>query len=455
MNAAVVVFPAKGTGAGDQVVTGIVDPRVGEAFVGVGAFFLGNATLNTIEAYSRLSYGLDDGSTRRGQAFDEVWQFNGKIVSSGSGNVSLLDEAGSVFFGGSIERQAYVSAFALGAMTLTYTKNTRTGDSICALVFGGADLHAEIAINPTGRTYALGWAPAALLTQEQANGSTPATSGGGGGGIGWATRDGGYGAGSIAVLPQGGNARYLAGAEAGAPLSQTFLGLLSDRLLIDAWSDTGFTVDAGYSSTMAMMAFGGTGIAARQGVELLNAENGAQVVQAGIKPRAIVLMSVGAVANDAVDTSIGVLAIGVSDTVNNGGVFTAEDVVGNSALHGVRRLSDALTLSFPNAPNAGSTTIAAHVYVSGASDTAGTFTLQVVTDGVRRSLRWLVIGEDLDEVVDAPCITAPPAVSCWNGGAAGPIGCATGQTTPQRAGTWGGTFAVDDLTISLNGEGQP
>lgn len=134
LQACTLIFPAKSLGTGTQTITGIVDSN-GNAFAGKVFIFHGNAVLNTIEQFFRISTGTDDGILPRSVGIDETQNFGIKTTNGGlSGNDSVFSEHAQFFFGGAIYRTAKISAIRVGEFDLDYSINLLTGDSIIVTV---------------------------------------------------------------------------------------------------------------------------------------------------------------------------------------------------------------------------------------------------------------------------------------------------------------------------------
>lgn len=390
---ACVTFPTFEAGLTPLTVTGVVD-KDGAQFVGKAWFIYGNSVLNTIGTWTRLAYGMDDLTTRYATGFDETNEFGGKITSTGAGGgLSFIDERGSVFFGGAIERQAYISSASLGQYVITPTVNNRSGDTYVVLVLGGDDLLAKIGTAPSGQTFTVGFQPEAVIAQGQPNTSTPATSGGGGGSIGWDTRLSNRGTAAVAVVAQGGNARYQIDTGAIAVIDQVTLTAASKT--VSAWSSTGFSISGSGFGGGTYFALGG--IKAASGADLQPAAPGVQVIDAGIKIRAFLILSVDAAASASVRTDLASLCIGVADGTRVGCVWTADNKNGNGTLTGARYVSNG-HIQVGGTPAAGSTTFTATATAVSFSGTEARITWSAV-NGAQPQFLWLALGEQVDPVV--------------------------------------------------------
>lgn len=392
---ACVTFPTFGAGLTPLTVTGVVD-KDGAQFVGKAWFIYGNSVLNTIGTWTRLAYGMDDLTTRYATGFDETNEFGGKITSTGAGGgLSFIDERGSVFFGGAIERQAYISSASLGQYVITPTVNNRSGDSYVVLVLGGDDLQAKIGTAPTGNVFTVGFAAEAVIAQQQAVTSSPTTSGGSGGGLGWDTRSSNRGTASVAVVAQGGNARYQISTEAASALDLTTLGNVSQTRHISAWGATTFTVSGSGVGGFSYFALGG--IKAAAGAALQPAAPGTLVIDTGIKVRAFLILSVDAPASASVRTDIASLCIGVADGTRVGCVWSGDATNGNAALTGARYVSNG-HVQLGGTPNAGSTVFTSAAVSVTFVGTEARITWSAVS-GAQPQFQWLALGEQVDPVV--------------------------------------------------------
>ena len=407
MNAKTIVVAAR-SGTGVQTVTGVTNSS-GALFIPEVFLIHGNSAADTLATFCRMSYGQDDLISPRGQAFDETAEFGGKIVSGCAGNKSILDERGSVFFGGAIERQAYISAARLGEFDITYTVNNRTGDSFIVTALGGTDFQGKIGISPTADVYTVGFAPEAVIGQQQAIGSSPpATSGGAGGSLGWATKTSGMGTSAIAVVAQGGNARYQVSTLAGANLDQATLGAISASGTVTDFGSDSFTLsNTSFSGSYSFLAVGG-GILARAGIITQPLIPGSVTTITGITNRLVLLMSVGAVASTSVRTDRATLSIGSYDGTTFAAHLVGDATVGNPPSTGFRYLSTA-DIGLMGTPNGGSTSLTTKVQGAGFSEANSSFTLSFSSvDGTALEWYWLALGE-------TPVPVVPPIPGCVPG----------------------------------------
>lgn len=404
MKAKTIVVAAR-SGIGVQTVTGVTD-STGTLFIPEIFLIHGNSAADTLATFCRVSYGQDDLISPRGQAFDETNEFSGKIVSTGAGNKSILDERGSVFFGGAIERQAYISAARLGEFDITYTVNNRTGDSFIVTVMGGDDFQGKIGINPTANVYTVGFAPEAVIGQQADNAtSSPTTSGGSNISLGWATKTSGMGTSAVAVIAQGGNARYQVSTLAGATLSMASLGAISTSGTVTDFGGDSFTISGTpFAGSYSFLAVGG-GILAKAGIITQPLTSAVVETVTGMTNRLVLLMSVGATASTSVRTDRATLSIGTFDGTTYACHLIGDATVGNPAGTGFRYLSTA-DVGLMGTPAGGSTSLTTKVQGLGFSEANSSFSLNFSqVDGTAMEWYWLALGE-------TPAPPTPPIAGC-------------------------------------------
>lgn len=393
------IMPAKGVGAGTDLVSGIVDQN-GASFTPLLMHVHGNGPLNVMTQYARRSMGYDNGVTRLGQAIDEFYHFNGKIVCTlSSGQYSILSEQASVFGGGLTQRLANVSAFGSGTALISYAQNDITGDAYAVTFLGGSDLlHALGGVPGGASTITTGWqVVAAMLRAQTLFASTGDGAGGGGMSIGWAATGLNQAVSATQIVNQGGNARYQRIIEAGAEVSA---GVAINERVITALDPTGFSVGVG-AGGYAYAAFGG--VMAAAGVATVGASVVSQEIVTGLDNRIVFLSSIGAPAGTVVLTDYMQTAFGMSDGVRQNCMFGIEDTVGNGIpLRGARFLSNTDVLLFATTPAAAATAITARAQVTGFSVANTSFFLNCSqADGIARQVAWLALG-------DAPPAPPPP-----------------------------------------------
>ncbi len=396
MKACTLVFAAKATGAGDQIVTGIVDQH-GDPFEPIAFVFQGYSALNAQTLPFRISTGFDDGTGHCSGATNDVFQVGGKLVGSGgSGQHGVLGFQSGLFFGGTLTREAYVSATAVGEFILTYDLNTVTGDSIMVTAFGGADLDTVL----SGQTVAdqtgpngIGIAPVALLFGSQtALGTIPGT-GAGSGGASWTFTTGPdhQGGSKITVNELGDPGNNSRQQDTGvlAPTGAALLSLEPDGF--KTTSNTG----------MAYLAFGG--VRAASGTLTQPLTPGLQEIITGVDIRWLFLMSYGAVAGASILTDYASLSVGMADGTRQSGHLTGESRVGNGQpMLGAQYLRDDCVLMFTEAFDGASTVISVQAAVTEFSPDRRSFFLDwSKVDGVAREVLWLVLG-------DTPPAPTPP-----------------------------------------------
>lgn len=363
MRQAIVVFPAKGTGAGTQTVTGVADAEgafVGKIFLFQSCF----AVINTLTAgaiptggYSDFR-GIDTGSVRSLWANSEAYSpFNFKAADTGQslGDHSLMDIWTDNFGQGEIYRTAKISAVRSGEFDLLYDGNLRTGDDIICIVLGGDDIDFTFTNNTSG-TYATPTKPQGLMSISC---PIPSSSGGtawGTGGMnvcfGFATRDGDYGMSDLYVVNQGNNFS--------AQLTDTFLasidgsGALTAGVTVSAWDDSSITIanPNGVPGGTTCIVSGANILCAGGSITA-----GAPSFDPGIWAKIIFFYSTGYATSGSVQSPIGQMARGYATADAQAGFWSGERTNGNTgAAFGARYLSDSEVIRLTTNPNAGSTT---------------------------------------------------------------------------------------------------
>lgn len=299
------------SGTGDQTVTGIVDSD-GNPFTPEWVLFNSNYTANNTlgtladDAFG-WSAGIDNGTDGGSSSGATISQFGAKIGSgAGATRYSLLDLYANAFFGGAIQRKAYVSAFGSGEFTLTYDQNDRTGDAVVFHAFAstGDDLVLdwESGWGASGRVPAsgdfaqppqgvLGWPATALSSTKYA-----ATAAGTAAWfLGWATRsDGNYGLSVINSFSQNTTCSYQKTDSSYSHLNNPTIGATSQGPTISAWDATSWTAVAGDIAAQGVsLVFGGPNLKCASGSFTQQATTGVQVVPLGIDAKWVVLQTVG------------------------------------------------------------------------------------------------------------------------------------------------------------------
>ncbi len=407
------VFPSKDTGAGDQVIVGIVD-RDGNAFT--PKFFIfhgGYAAVNTLTCLPSasgnmlLSIGIDDGTDGTSFAASDDLEFDAKICNGGTGvRYSLMDANASVFFGGFISGYGYVSAIGVGTATITWDLKGRTGDDIMVVCIGGDALTVDVQAGFANGTYVTSGIPKGLLnggTQAWAStpaATTPATVRGS---WGWDTVAGNRAAFSAAAFNQSSNSRALLTDRCSVDVD--IAGLIGGTPIVSVWDDDSYTVSGGGGTNVSMIAFGGVPTVCTAGVITQPLGVGIQTFNVDCDVRWLKIGSVGNVSDSGLVTDMAQYAIGWTDGTRQASFWTGETVSGNGTpLTGARYLSDETILRF-GTPDASSTTFdAVAEFVSMTTD--GTVTIDwTVNDGEPREIVWFALGTEASPPPPTPTST--------------------------------------------------
>ena len=418
VQACVLTFNVR-SGTGTQTVTGVVDQN-GNPFVGKFFFILGGqVAVDTLTAGGSAnvnSYiwdmGVDNGTYAGASAQgDNVFQFPPtKIASGGVGNGgAFLDFQSDIFFGGTQQRNGYVSAIRSGEFDITFTLNNRTGDAYMVAVLGG---DVDVNLYPTGvasqttmrggTTYPTVSTPKGLWTLQvqapQAARNSPTTgAGGGASGFGFQTVDGskGYISGIVGNFSQSGgaNSRYQSTAEASADIGLT-VGSDTNKLSVATWGSSDFTTDVTTATGNGRIpvAFSGASVRCASGAFTQVTATGTQTIDTGINPRLLLFLTVGAPANAAVQVGTSMLTVGMGTPTQQHCFWTAESATG-SPLTGARYLASNAVLKFGDPAGASSTL--ANVATLSSVTTDGTVTLTWSSvSGAANQILWFALGED-------------------------------------------------------------
>ncbi len=411
MKSCVKVFAAKGTGAGTQVVTGIVDSADGLSFVPKAFVFLfgfaNNDTLTANTGFSdsyALGAGVDDitnaGATMK--ADNPQFGANKSVTTNDGVGYSVLDCIANAFFGGDKERSAYVSAVASGQFTLTYTLNLRTGDYIAVLVLGGSDLDLTVNNTISNQTVTTPSIPKAVLTLPISVVGAHATSngvgaGGGSSPFGFDTRVGIRGCAGMATQTNSGSSRFANSDRMSALFSETTLDATAPK--VTTWGPLSYAITGASSSIgAAQLAFSGATISANAGQFAVPGSSQSLYVDLGIQADLVFLFSNGkalsaSLATDKGETCVAIISGHAAAGMRQVSFWTAERSpwAGTATVPGARWLSSTSALRF-GTPD-GSTTTIQMVGAAVVSNNRRILRLDFSSaDGVARDVQFLAIG---------------------------------------------------------------
>ncbi len=411
MRVAIIPFAAKAIGAGVQTITGVQDPL--GSFIGTCVFFQsGLAAVNTLACDGTGWYGtytdsrgVETGSVRSAQSASGVYSgFNFKAQDSAQslGDDSLVNCISDSFGSGVIDRAAKVTAFRSGEFDLTYTTNTRTGDTVIAVVLAEIDLAFTGSGNGTTSTPSKPQGLLALPTFVPASsGGTSAATGGQNVPWGFATRDGDYGTATLNVVNQNNN--YSAQLSTAFSAEVNGSGVLNAaRPTVSAWGDTSLTIATSSAGLGVPCIFCGEDVRCAGGVF----DEGAASFDAGLSASLVFFLSIGyPTPGTTVHQPVGQMATGWAtghSIVTQAGYWAGEKTNGNTGTgFGARYLSNSTAIRL-GSPNGASTTFTSVMDVTSIG-TDGIIDLHwgtTSTDGSK--IWWFAIGED---------IPAPPTPS--------------------------------------------
>lgn len=433
MYSALLTFPAKGLGAGAQVVPGVVDAATGTPFVAkIILPIYGFAALNALTADAGftnafcLGMGVDSGVVASGIQMADISEFlfpPNKIASVCDGTgLSIVDVRANAFFGGDIFRQAYVSAIGVGTFTITYLQNDRTGDTISCVVLGGDDLTVDLGQNIQNLTYATPAPPVGLLcvpprTLSSSHGAATGV-GGGGLAVGWDAKNSGRGVAGVWVKQNAGNARVQLADRCFTAFDG--VGVLEGGSpAVTTWTDTGYEITGagvGYQFGGVRVGFCGAAIQTAAGVVSQPGSPGDQAIAIGFVPSVVWLISDGTVLGSAPDTVQGQLALGTVVPGAQTGIWAGETASGVVPALGARYLSDQSVLRFGSA-NAGSTVFGAEASATLLDDVLTLHWASV--DGIPKSIQWFAVGGAPPIPPLTPGCTVPTAIGAIGGSGGG------------------------------------
>ncbi len=410
MRVAIIPFLAKGTGAGVQTVTGVQD-AVG-SFVGECVFFQsGWVAVNTVTAGAAGvgtytdSRGVDTGAIRSAQSASGLYSpFNFKAQDGAQslGDHSLVNCISDTFGSGVIDRDAKISAFRSGEFDLTYTTNTRTGDTVIAIVLAEIDITFTTSSNGSTSTPSKPQGLLAIPTlSPAASGGTSAATGGHNVPWGFATRDGDYGVATINIVNQGNNFNAQLGT-AFSTIVDDFGVLSSARSTVSAWNDTALTIATSASGLSIPCIFSGDLVRCAGGVF----DEGDTSFDTGISASLLFFLTIGyPTPGTTVHSPIAQMATGWATghgVVSQVGYWAGEKTNGNTGTgFGARYLSNSSVIRI-GSPNGASTTYTSVMDVTSIG-TDGIVDLHwSATSGDGSQIWWFAIGED---------VPAPPTPS--------------------------------------------
>lgn len=393
-------------GTGTQSVTGVVD-HLNSPFTPTAFLVFGNATLNTVETFWRVTSGFDNGVSGYGYGSGESNDSGGKIIRNGYGNRSIYAPLENIFGGNA--RVAYITNVASGSFDVVLTTNAYNGDVVVIVCLGGSELQALVTTATGTAKQTTTFQPAVALFQNQPGASTPSSGPSAYPSWGFATSDGNQGVVALASNNVGGHGRYQRTTKALAVLNST--PAVASEYSVDSWQSDGLTLSSSPGTGFAMAAFGGC--SAASGATTQPVATGTQTIATGIKARLFLVLSYGYTAGTSVRTDESAISWGMADGTRQAGYWTSEDASG-SPLHGARYLSNADVLLFA-IPNAGSSTIHSRAQVTDMDPLTGDVTLNwSVVDGTARQFLWLAIGEavgsDPPVAYEDPCSIEEPRI---------------------------------------------
>lgn len=426
---ACLVLATSQVGIGVQTLTGIED-RDGNPFVGKIAF-----AINTQSDFDTLAYqtgvnvtatvwnhGADDGTRGCSSSRGDIDQFFAKIASTGdTRRYSVGDYQPDIFFGGNWQGFAYISAFRLGELDLTWPFNNRGGFGLMLVVLGGDDLVFDAAQGLSTGTYSTSGQPVAVLTMSAAyafGSSATATTGAGGAQIawGWDTKVGGRAAALSLMINQAGNAR-------GAVTDRMFASISGASFIgapyVSNWDAASYDVSDGFIVAGNQFAF--SGVAANAVEVPLRTTPGQQVIDLQIAARWVKIVAVGTIASATVDTSQAQLSIGWTDGTRQGCAWTGE-VSSAPPVKGTRMLStDTLVRISATGANQGSTAFSAVADLVDLNVSTGELTIDVTSaDGTAYQLLVFALGDALPGSPGA-LLTQLPIVAAYDYAALSPL----------------------------------
>ena len=397
MRRCILTFPAL-SGTGVQTVTGVSD-SLGD-FVGeVVIFQSGWAAANTLTSGGAGvgtygdSRGVDTGTLRSALSVSGLYSgFNFKAQDSGQslGDASIATVISDSFGSGVLDRVAKITAFRSGEFDLTYTTNTRTGDTIIAIVLAEIDITFT---NNSNGTYTTPSKPQGLLAASvpglASSGGTSVATGGQNVSWGFATRDGAYGASSLYVVNQGNNWSTQRTTAWSATLDGS-TGVAGSLATVSAWGDTSFTIanGPGYG---APMVFSGDDVRCASGA----ITEGDLLFDTGIATELIFFVSTGYAASTASQSPIGQMSLGWSDGTNSAGYWAGEKTNGNTGTgFGARYLSTDTVIRL-GTPNGASTLFSSAASVTNISPLGPVSLLWSLTGGNGEQILWFAIGREI------------------------------------------------------------
>ncbi len=394
-----------------QTITGIIDARTNVAFAGhTFLFYSAMSPLNEVYRLSPFGSTMNTGIARNdtdgfAQGSGDVSVFGVKITSGcGLGRYSVVTNGPYPFFGGSILDYAYISAVTTGSFDLTWVSRTVAALTVSrfVLVLGGDDWNIDLSNDTWNTVHAATDAPAGVLL-PMAMGhisdtlTTGTGAGGSGQGIGWATRDGIYGCATYRIDLENGRIqlhdRTPVNLDASTlPVTQTSGVPIVSSWDASSWSGSGAGGSTGAADT-AKMTFSGTGIVCKAGTFDLPAVDGSFTVDLGLDPQFIVFASVGMPDSTDPDGTQASVAIGYTDRVHLGGIWTGENEPFVTAdVQGCNLLSDQFLISTAT-PDGVSTVMANQMTMAPITDESGIISLTVTdTDGTEPNVIWFAVG---------------------------------------------------------------
>lgn len=407
-----------GTTPFTQTVTDVVDARTGTQFV--GHTFLTYSCTTPVNQVIRfpnygtmfntgLAYATTFGG---GGATGDVSGFVGLKTASGSGYIgySFFTNGPYPFFGGDILDFGYISNVSLGSFQITWGKKTATFTTVSrvVLILGGNDWNIDIDNATWNGVHATTAAPKGVLIPmgTQRFGSTAglsATTGAGGedAGISWATSSGGYGCASF--KSSGLNNRVQLhdrtgvnlGPDSGPPPPTPTV--MSGTPIVSDWGVSSWTgAGAGGltgAGSGAHIAFSGTGIVTASGNFNALPTDGSLEVSLGIDPYFIIFASVGMPDSSDVDDTQASLSIGMTDRINVGSIWTAENSLRFTAdVNGVNLLSSQY-LTVSGTPAGIGTLVYNKMSLTPITNANGIIEVSFTdTDGTSPNIIWFAVG---------------------------------------------------------------
>lgn len=397
----------------DQVISDIRDARTGVLFAPhTFLFYNATAPLNTMSHITDLgglwnngmAIGMTSGAAN-GVGSCYAFGFAKRCSGCGCGIYCLVTNGPNPFFGGSILSFAYISAIAVGSITLTWDKRDDYGGFNSArimLALGGDDWDIVPDPGPWNSVHTTPSRPAGVLCCiGQGLGTSKFASTGAGSitkGIGWASRDGHYGS-SVSHDSD----PPLSRAQQHDRVTVTIVGpdQTSGTPIVSAWGDLSWT-GAGYGGTSGepgqnRLQFCGPLVVAKSGTFDTPAEDGSLSIDLGVDPAFVVFASVGAPDSPDVETAIATQSVGFTDRTHMGGLWTGEtsrggDPYPDPPLVGANYTGNDLLIC--SATPAASATVRRNVMtMTPITGTNGFIEVTFTdTDGTQPNVEWFAVG---------------------------------------------------------------